>query len=173
MLHLYVAPYTKVEESFNIQATHDIITYGIPFRNVNAYLEAHYDHLSFPGSVPRTFLGPLALAGASWPFVWLVEGVDRQILGADENHSPCRAFADQEKPLVRAILGLYNAFSILFFRNGIAHAFGSDTANWYILFQAGQFHVMYYASRTLPNFFAFGISEYISSLCGYPNIDRY
>ncbi|MCJ1437540.1 dolichyl-P-Man:Man(7)GlcNAc(2)-PP-dolichol alpha-1,6-mannosyltransferase [Xylographa pallens] len=122
VLHLYVAPYTKVEESFNIQATHDIITYGVPFRNANAYLKAHYDHLSFPGSVPRTFLGPLALAGASWPFAWLVEGVDKQIL-------------------VRAILGVYNAFSILVFRNGIAHAFGSDTANW-----------------TLPNFFAFGIS---------------
>ncbi|MCJ1380346.1 dolichyl-P-Man:Man(7)GlcNAc(2)-PP-dolichol alpha-1,6-mannosyltransferase [Xylographa soralifera] len=139
VLHLYVAPYTKVEESFNIQATHDIITYGVPFQNTNAYLEAHYDHLSFPGSVPRTFLGPLALAGVAWPFAWLVEGVDKQIL-------------------VRAILGLYNAFSILVFRNGIAHAFGSDTANWYILFQASQFHVMYYASRTLPNFFAFGIS---------------
>ncbi|MCJ1393508.1 dolichyl-P-Man:Man(7)GlcNAc(2)-PP-dolichol alpha-1,6-mannosyltransferase [Xylographa bjoerkii] len=139
VLYLYVAPYTKVEESFNIQATHDIITYGVPFRNANEYLITHYDHLSFPGSVPRTFVGSLALAGTSWPFAWLVEGVDRQIL-------------------VRAILGLYNAFSILAFRNGIAHAFGSETANWYILFQASQFHVMYYASRTLPNFFAFGMS---------------
>ncbi|MCJ1478997.1 dolichyl-P-Man:Man(7)GlcNAc(2)-PP-dolichol alpha-1,6-mannosyltransferase [Lambiella insularis] len=139
LLHLYVAPYTKVEESFNIQATHDILTYGVPFKNVRSYLESCYDHFTFPGSVPRTFVGPLALAGASRPLVWLVEGVDKQIL-------------------VRAILGLYNAFSILAFRNGIAKAFGRNTANWYVIFQASQFHVMYYASRTLSNFFAFGLS---------------
>ncbi|MCJ1402594.1 dolichyl-P-Man:Man(7)GlcNAc(2)-PP-dolichol alpha-1,6-mannosyltransferase [Xylographa trunciseda] len=141
VLHLYAAPYTKVEESFNIQATHDIITSGVPLKNANAYLKAHYDHLSFPGSVPRTFVGPLALAGAS-----------RQL------HHLAEHLLTGKRSLVRAILGLYNAFSILVFRNGIAHAFGSETANWYILFQASQFHITYYASRTLPNFFAFGIS---------------
>ena len=60
--------------------------------------------------------------------------------------------------IVRAILGLYNAFSILAFRNGIAKAFGRDTANWYIILQASQFHVIFYASRTISNFFAFGLS---------------
>jgi alpha-1,6-mannosyltransferase len=138
LLYLGFAPYTKVEESFNIQATHDILTYGIPFRNVYENLKRHYDHLTFSGAVPRTFLGPLTLAAAAWPFSWLVEGLEKQIL-------------------VRAILGVYNAFSILAFRNGIAKAYGRDIANWYILFQASQFHVMYYASRTLPNFFAFGL----------------
>ncbi|KAL9119229.1 MAG: hypothetical protein Q9187_004218 [Circinaria calcarea] len=139
ILHLVLSPYTKVEESFNVQATHDILTAGIPLQNRSSRLQAEYDHLSFPGSVPRTFVGPLALAGASWPFIWLIDGVERQVF-------------------VRAILGLYNAFCILSFRNGVAKAFGRDAANWYILLQASQFHLMYYASRTLPNFFAFGLS---------------
>jgi len=70
LLHLFLAPYTKVEESFNIQATHDILTYGIPWRQLsqgNYRLPEQYDHLTFTGPVPRTFVGPLALAGASWP----------------------------------------------------------------------------------------------------------
>jgi len=60
--------------------------------------------------------------------------------------------------IVRAILGLYNAFSILAFRNGVERAFGRHTANWYLILQATQFHIIYYASRTLPNMFAFGMS---------------
>lgn len=58
----------------------------------------------------------------------------------------------------RAILGLYNAICLLVFRNSIRKAYGAATANWYGIFQACQFHVMFYASRTLPNFIPFGLS---------------
>ncbi len=83
LFHLFVAPYSKVEESFNIQATHDILTYGIPpLRNAGPYLADKYDHFEFPGPVPRTFVGPLILAKMASPFAVLVEsGKDRQILG--------------------------------------------------------------------------------------------
>ena len=85
LLHLAYAPYTKVEESFNIQAIHDILTYGIPYRSVDEKLRQHYDHLTFTGPVPRTFVGPVAVAGASWPFVWLSAAlncfISRQIIG--------------------------------------------------------------------------------------------
>lgn len=61
---------------------------------------------------------------------------------------------------MRACLGLFNAFCLLFFRNCVYKVFGHAAARWFCVFQAGQFHIMYYASRTLPNFFAFGFSTF-------------
>jgi alpha-1,6-mannosyltransferase len=82
MLHLSVSPFTKVEESFNLQAIHDILTHGIPSENVDQFLTANYDHVSFPGSVPRTFAGALVLSGLSRPFVGLMkDGEQVQLLG--------------------------------------------------------------------------------------------
>jgi alpha-1,6-mannosyltransferase len=81
-LHLIAAPYTKVEESFSIQATHDILTYGIPWRDTNKTLSTRYDHAEFPGSVPRTFVGALVLAGVSSPIIGFVtDPLHVQILG--------------------------------------------------------------------------------------------
>ncbi|KAJ1715606.1 hypothetical protein AFGD_002906 [Aspergillus flavus] len=139
LLHLYQAPYTKVEESFHVQAVHDILSYGIPTQNVAETLRAKYDHFTFPGAVPRTFVGAAVLSAFSQPFIWLNDTIDRQLLA-------------------RAILGLFNALSLLSFASGLRRAFGKTTAIWYLLYQASQFHVLYYASRTLSNMFAFGLS---------------
>ncbi|RFU32472.1 hypothetical protein B7463_g3895, partial [Scytalidium lignicola] len=139
IVHLLVAPYTKVEESFNIQATHDVLTYGIPIKDVNAYLRKNYDHIEFPGAVPRTFAGAWLLAQVSRPIILLT---DRQYA----------------QTVVRAVLGLFNAFTLLRYASILQQAFGRDVARWYILLQAAQFHVMFYASRTLPNMFAFGLT---------------
>lgn len=136
LLHLFAAPYTKVEESFNIQATHDILTYGVPLSNSSASISAKYDHVDFPGAVPRTFVGPLILAGSAMPLASLF--------------SP-----DQLQLLVRAILGLINAGALWSLKYAIETAYGTAAGRWYILLQASQFHVMFYASRTLPNMFAF------------------
>lgn len=64
-----------------MQAIHDIVTYGIPSGNATVFFQKHYDHFSFPGAVPRTFVGALALSGISRPFIWLNENVDKQFLG--------------------------------------------------------------------------------------------
>jgi alpha-1,6-mannosyltransferase len=141
LVHLVCAPYTKVEESFNIQATHDILTFGVPLTNSSTVLASSYDHVSFPGSVPRTFVGALVLAGVSRPLTWLCS-------------SP-----DQIQLLIRAILGLANATALWHLKGAVETAYGRSAGRWYVLFQASQFHIMYYASRTLPNMFAFVLTN--------------
>lgn len=60
---------------------------------------------------------------------------------------------------MRGLLGLLNAVALAQFKRAIDTAYGKVAGRWYILLQASQFHVMFYASRTLPNMFAFGASE--------------
>ncbi|KAI9640663.1 alpha-1,6- mannosyltransferase [Ciborinia camelliae] len=138
LIHLLLAPYTKVEESFNIQATHDILSYGLPFSNISSILNT-YDHATFPGAVPRTFFGALSLAAVSKPVLLLTQGKYAQVI-------------------VRGALGFFNAGCLIRYRNGLTEAFGKDVGRWYVVLQAAQFHVLYYASRTLPNMFAFGLT---------------
>lgn len=140
IVHLLVAPYTKVEESFNIQAAHDVLVYGMPTSDVYTKLSTQYDHFDFPGAVPRTFVGPVVLAGIGQPIVALVGFQHAQLV-------------------VRAILGLFNAACLLVFKRSVEKAYGRPTARWYTFLQASQFHVLFYASRTLPNMFAFGMSK--------------
>lgn len=86
LLHLFVAPYTKVEESFNIQATHDLIRYGVPFGPQKDQAFELFDHTHFRGAVPRTFSGALILAGLSQPFLGLAQRLqlNPQTLGMSE-----------------------------------------------------------------------------------------
>ncbi|KAL6248896.1 Dol-P-Man:Man(7)GlcNAc(2)-PP-Dol alpha-1,6-mannosyltransferase [Rhinocladiella similis] len=140
-IHLYVSPFTKVEESFNIQAIHDILKYGVPTQNVYLKLKAQYDHMTFSGAVPRTFVGPLILAAVAKPFI-----LYGQLNG------------QQQQMLVRAILGLFNGASLISYASAVRRAYGSSASIWYTFLQGIQFHVLYYSSRTLPNMFAFGIT---------------
>jgi alpha-1,6-mannosyltransferase len=62
--------------------------------------------------------------------------------------------------LVRAVLGLSNAIALIAFGKSVEKAFGSSAGIWFALFQASQFHINYYASRTLPNMFALIFSKF-------------
>jgi alpha-1,6-mannosyltransferase len=74
LTHLYLAPFTKVEESFNIQAIHDTLIHGIPPRDDAApFFHTHYDHFTFPGPVPRTFVGAVVMSGLMRPLLAVID----------------------------------------------------------------------------------------------------
>ncbi|KAK6509343.1 dolichyl-P-Man:Man(7)GlcNAc(2)-PP-dolichol alpha-1,6-mannosyltransferase [Arthrobotrys musiformis] len=143
MAHLLIAPYTKVEESFNIQAIHDVANIGmpVPFTNVAEVL-AQYDHFEFPGVVPRSFAG----AG-------LIGGITSMVLGFVQDGL-------LQQIIVRAFLGLLNCSTMVLLSRRAASIYSPGAAKWYLLLQASQFHVMFYVSRTLPNMLAFGLTTY-------------
>lgn len=148
ILHLKVSPYTKVEESFNIQAIHDILEYGVPLSNATTKFKTYFDHMTFPGAVPRTFIGSLVVSGLAKPEIWLGDLTGK----AAQTH-------------VRAVLGGLNGTALAFFAFAVERAYGPMVATWYVVLQASQFHLWYYASRTLPNMFAFFFSMPVSSRC--------
>ncbi|KAH0422692.1 Alg9-like mannosyltransferase [Colletotrichum camelliae] len=150
-IHLLLSPDTKVEESFNIQATHDVLVYGTPTSDIASRFRASYDHFDFPGAVPRTFVGPVLLAGIGGPIVSLVGFAHAQLV-------------------VRLLLGLANAAALILFARSLGKGLGVDVQRWWILLLASQFHVIFYASRTLPNMFAFALTTLASAnLLPHPN----
>ncbi|XP_034238883.1 probable Dol-P-Man:Man(7)GlcNAc(2)-PP-Dol alpha-1,6-mannosyltransferase [Thrips palmi] len=131
-IHLLCCPYTKVEESFNLQAMHDILYHGLNL--------TQYDHLEFPGVVPRTFLGPMFVCSLSSPIFFVL-----QLLG-------CSKIWTQY--LVRAVLGLCVLGSFHVFRKAVEFVFGAQVAIWFLTITLTQYHFMFYLSRPLPNIFA-------------------
>ncbi|KIE01868.1 GPI mannosyltransferase, partial [Metarhizium majus ARSEF 297] len=105
-VHILIAPHTKVEESFNLQAVHDILIYGTPTSNIHERFRRTYDHFSFPGAVPRTFIGSVLLAGLGQPVIALVGFQHAQLV-------------------VRWLLCLFNASCLLVFKNAVQQAYAT------------------------------------------------
>ncbi|ODV96082.1 hypothetical protein PACTADRAFT_40306 [Pachysolen tannophilus NRRL Y-2460] len=149
LLHIYVSPYTKVEESFNIQAIYDLNKYGL-------FDLSKFDHNEFPGAVKRTFIGPMILALLLKPFTFFMD------------ESKLVTLLDYQL-VVRCILGLINGLMLIRLRNTLYNisvkGLNRKLSIFYGLFQYFQFHMVYYASRTLPNFIALPFVIHALNFC--------
>ncbi|CAG0894820.1 unnamed protein product [Darwinula stevensoni] len=132
VIEVLICPYTKVEESFNLQATHDLLYHGLHIDK--------YDHLEFPGVVPRTFIGPIVLAITASPIALLQRLMQFSKLWV-------QIFA-------RICLGLGVVFSFSLFRKSYESEFGQSSSRWLVFLTLSQFHFLFYSTRTLPNTFA-------------------
>ncbi|KAJ7286958.1 glycosyltransferase family 22 protein [Mycena rebaudengoi] len=135
--HVLLAPYTKVEESFNLHAVHDVLMYG-----VSPSALQNYDHFVFPGAVPRTFVGSVLLAWISTPVIYLA------------NYLGLVPSKFELQVVVRLVLATINALGLCLIRHAISRRFGRPTGLYYTLLTCSQFHVPFWMGRTLPNMFA-------------------
>ncbi|CAH8515912.1 unnamed protein product [Heterobilharzia americana] len=129
---VFLCPFTKVEESFNIQALHDLLYF-----QTNLTL---YDHNEFPGVVPRSFIGSLLVAWFSAPLVYWISLIK------------VNKFVSQY--IVRICLGVLTVISLTTFGQSVKKRFGNHVYLRFFLICCSQFHFAFYASRTLPNTFA-------------------
>ncbi|CAG8505405.1 10768_t:CDS:2 [Dentiscutata erythropus] len=127
---IFIFAVLELEESFNLQASHDIMEFGISLEALKKY-----DHFEFPGVVPRTFVGPLLLSLVSWPTSKTLELLIPH--------------------LIRFFLGISTSFALSYFRSSIAKYFGYRVSVAFGILSVCQFHTIFWASRTLPNMFAF------------------
>jgi alpha-1,6-mannosyltransferase len=130
-----LSPYSKVEESFNMQAMHDLAV-----MRLNRL--ADFDHMSFPGVVPRTFIGAAFLVAITTPLQWLLALIRPE---------GTQSLLDLQC-LYRFVLGLISVGTLLYLRRVVTLRFGGRVGAWMVLlFAIGQFHLSFYCSRTLPN----------------------
>ncbi|CAL1695049.1 unnamed protein product [Somion occarium] len=156
--HVLLAPYTKVEESFNLHATHDVLTYGI-----GADALQYYDHFIFPGAVPRTFIGSVLLAWISTPAIYVAK-----YYGSIQSKTDLQIVA-------RLVLATLNAVAVCLIRRATARRYGGPAGVLYTFFTCSQFHLPFWVGRTLPNMFALlpvNIASYLL-LNRAPNSQRF
>ncbi|KAH9733484.1 Dol-P-Man:Man(7)GlcNAc(2)-PP-Dol alpha-1,6-mannosyltransferase [Citrus sinensis] len=134
--YVLAMPYTKVEESFNVQAMHDILYH-------RHHLDI-YDHLEFPGVVPRTFIGALLVSVLASPIILVMS-----FLHLPKTHGLIA---------VRLALGCITLSTLRFFRaQQVRYKFGSQVEAFFVILTAFQFHLLFYCTRPLPNILALGI----------------
>lgn len=168
-----------MEESFQLQATHDLYYFGIrpafqlQFSSLREYKDDNhnttpddtfdipYDHLKYPGVVPRTFAGPIVLS-----FLCRFLLLPCSLLNIDANPNFVQFLA-------RFCLMLFNVFGWIRFASAVDRLPNIMTLNssnninsttnrittgsWLLLITACQFHVPFYSSRMLPNTFALSV----------------
>lgn len=147
-MHLYMCPFSKVEESFNMQAMHDLMVYGT--ENIQ-----YFDHIMFPGVVPRTFIGSIIVSIFATPLKYLGTNLIKfdNTTGVENNVLLLY--------LCRFIIGLLSYESFCYLRKSAAIMLYKDSklsrdvfCSIFNMLMAISFHLPFYMSRSLPNTFA-------------------
>jgi alpha-1,6-mannosyltransferase len=172
LAYLVLCPYTKVEESFGMQATHDLYYFGCRpairhflvqqlqmegaldgFESFSEKEDLPYDHLHYPGVVPRTFLGAAVMAAGAKIITGMLSVVTSG--NFDMEHRP-----QVLQLLSRGVLMVFNLYALHQLAMALPGAFRNNTRHlsaFFLLITASQFHIPFYISRTLPNTFALGL----------------
>lgn len=180
-LMILIAPYTKVEESFNVQAIHDLI-------NLNVDEIEKFDHISFQGVVKRTCLGALLI---SLPSIFLPTTMKKfsknlilitilinkflptpiNLLSIDDSIFKILNLTKISQLLIsRFLLSIFSCFSIIYLRKSLNYSCSKNSnliGFWFSLLYYPLPHIIFYSSRFLPNFiclpfFNIAISMFIS-----------
>ena len=145
---LILCPHSKVEESFPLQATFDLYyrtaDNWIPW--LSHWSVHEFDHLQFPGVVPRSFVGPLLLAS----LCRIVTMVLRPFYDLPEHPLLVQLLA--RGLLLGLVMHGWFRFANALDKNDKADPSWKGT--YLLIVTAVQFHMPFYASRMLPNTFA-------------------
>jgi len=117
--------------------------------SVFLFFSYQYDHLEFPGVVPRTFIGAFIVSVFASPVVSIIS-----CLGFPKVYSLVAA---------RLVLGCIILSTLRFFRIQIKKKFGNQVETFFVLFTSLQFHFLFYCTRPLPNILALGLGNYFYS----------
>ncbi|KAJ3296056.1 dolichyl-P-Man:Man(7)GlcNAc(2)-PP-dolichol alpha-1,6-mannosyltransferase [Rhizoclosmatium sp. JEL0117] len=147
---VFAAPFTKVEESFNIQAIHDLML--MPVSRLD-----QFDHMSFPGVVPRTFIGPLFIKLVTHPVISFMTSDGTTVLQTDSYLY-----------IARIALAILTVHSLRMIRMSAARVFGHTVSAFFGIVCLTQFHLIFWGSRYIPNTFAmilvnYGVASWIYS----------
>ncbi|KAF8486292.1 glycosyltransferase family 22 protein [Russula ochroleuca] len=124
--HVLLSPYTKVEESFNLHAIHDLLLFG---GRPDALQK--FDHKVFPGAIPRSFVGSIIVA-------WLSNYIARLA---------------NDLSLINSKFDL-QIVTLCLLRRAVARRFGRLTSLLFTLITVSQVQVPFWMGRTLPNMLA-------------------
>lgn len=106
IVHVFAAPYTKVEEIFQVNNIYDHIYLMQDVKN--------YDFVEFPGVVYRTFISSLLIAFFDFPFKYLFKALG---LTCFSMHILCKL--NLLMWIARLTLGLLNFASLRYLRKQV------------------------------------------------------
>lgn len=172
-LYIVHCPFNKVEESFNTQAVHDIINIFPENSPYNDLAKANqviptepsqlevairsqlpWDHVHFPGVVPRTFIGAFIIGIPLKLAKHLMTGgyASAEDSKPEFEHDLTTQFVLQIGS--RFALSSFVVLSLNAVTRAIHKRYGLLFKVCFLIAMAGQFHYMFYAGRFLPNTFA-------------------